>query len=187
MTLKQAKVELTFKDEQIEDLVRQNEELDRKTEELRQQIELLQRRLYGPRSERYHPDQLFLDNLLKEAQSQALDPLEPSIPVTATLRRKARPHGRMKIPDHIERVDELLDLPDEQKNDPDTGQALVTLPDGIPERGAGKPFPTTGMPTWGATPGAPATAPSRSPSNAPKETARSIVSPEYRLGPPSDA
>lgn len=139
MTLKQAKVELTFKDEQIEDLVRQNEELDRKTEELRQQIELLQRRLYGPRSERYHPDQLFLDNLLKEAQSQALDPLEPSIPVTATLRRKARPHGRMKIPDHIERVDELLDLPDEQKKDPDTGQALVKLRDEISEKLAWKP------------------------------------------------
>ncbi|MCH8854044.1 MAG: IS66 family transposase [Planctomycetes bacterium] len=137
--MKQAKVELTFKDEQIEDLVRQNEELDRKTEELRQQIELLQRRLYGPRSERYHPDQLFLDNLLKEAQSQALDPLEPSIPVTATLRRKARPHGRMKIPDHIERVDELLDLPDEQKKDPDTGQALVKLRDEISEKLAWKP------------------------------------------------
>jgi transposase len=139
MTLEQALSELKFKDEQIEELVSQNEELDRKTEQLRQQIELLQRRLYGPRSERYHPDQLFLDSLLKAGQSEEVAEPEPSIPVKATVRRKARPHGRMKIPEHIERIDEVLDLPEEQKADPETGQALVKLRDEVSEKLAWKP------------------------------------------------
>ena len=56
MTLEQAIAELTFKDEQIGELARQNEALDRTVEELRQQIAGLQRRLYGPRSEKYHGD-----------------------------------------------------------------------------------------------------------------------------------
>jgi len=139
MTLEQAISELKFKDEQIEELVRQNEQLDRKTEELRQQIELLQRRIYGPRSERYHPDQLFLDSLLKEGETEKVAEPEPSIPVKATVRRKARPHGRMKIPEHIERIDEVLDLPEQQKADPETGEALVKLRDEVSEKLAWKP------------------------------------------------
>ncbi len=90
MTLHQAIADLKFKDEQIEDLVRQNEDLDRTTEELRQQIALLQRRLYGPRSEQYHPDQLFLEALLKDGQSQDLAEEEPSVAVKATVRKKGQ-------------------------------------------------------------------------------------------------
>ena len=139
MTLEQAIAELKFKDEQIEELVRQNEEQDRKMEQLRQQIELLQRRLYGPRSERYHPDQLFLDSVLKEGQSEEVGEVEPSVAVKATVRRKARPHGRTKIPEHIERIDEVLDLSEEQKKDPETGQALVKLRDEVSEKLGWKP------------------------------------------------
>ena len=139
MTLHQAIAELKFKDEQIAELVRQNEALDRKAEELRQQIALLQRRLYGPRSEQYHPDQLFLETLLKEGESVEATEPEPTVTVQATVRRKARPHGRMQIPEHIERVDEVLDLPEEHKTDPQTGQALVKLRDETSEKLAWKP------------------------------------------------
>ena len=93
MTLKQAIADLKFKDQQIEELVVHIEETNRQMEGLRYQIEQLQRRLYGPRSERYHPDQLFLDSLLKEGQSEEVVQDEPNIPVKATVRRKARPHG----------------------------------------------------------------------------------------------
>ena len=139
MTLRQAITELKFKDEQIEDLVRQNEDLDRTAEELRQQIALLQRRLYGPRSEQYHPDQLFLEELLKDGQSRDLVEEEPTVPVKATVRRKARPHGRLAIPEHIERIDEVLDLPAEHKVDAATGQTLVKLRDETSEKLAWKP------------------------------------------------
>jgi len=139
VTLEQAIAELKFKDEQIGELARQNEVLDRTVEELRQQIALLQRRLYGPRSEKYHPDQLFLDEVLKESESDSPAEELPTVPVTATVRRKARPHGRLKIPDHIERVEEVLDLPEEQKRDPETGEALVKLREETSEKLAWKP------------------------------------------------
>jgi len=139
MTLTQALSELKFKDEQIAELARQNEEQNRKMEELRQQIALLQRRLYGPRSEKYHPDQLFLDNVLKESQgAEAVEP-KPTIPVKATVRRKAQPHGRLKIPEHLERVNEVLDLPEEQKRDPETGEVLLKLREESSEKLAWKP------------------------------------------------
>jgi len=139
MTLTQAIAELKFKDEQIEELVRQSDEQNRKLEELRQQIELLQRRMYGPRSEKYHPNQLFLDSLLTESQgAEPVEP-EPSVPVKATVRRKARPHGRVAIPEHIERRDEVLDLPDTEKTDSETGLALVKIRDEVSEKIAWKP------------------------------------------------
>jgi transposase len=139
MTLTQAIAELKFKDEQIAELVRQTEEQNRQIEGLRQQIALFQRRLYGPRSEKYHPDQLFLDSILKDSQGTEPTEPEPTVPVKATVRRKARPHGRVAIPDHIKRVDEVLDLPDERKMDPETGQALVKIRDEVSEKLAWKP------------------------------------------------
>lgn len=139
MTLEQAIAELTFKDEKIRELTRQNETLDRMVSELRQQIALLQRRIYGPRSEKYHPDQLHLDDLLKTGESEPPAAEEPKTPVRATERRKAQPHGRLKIPDNIERVDVLLDLPEEQKRDSQTGEALVKLRDETSEKLAWKP------------------------------------------------
>ena len=139
MTLEQAIAELAFKDEQVQALARQNEALDRTVEELRQQIALFQRRMYGPRSEKYHPDQLFLDDVLKEGESDSPAEEPPTVPVKATVRRKARPHGRLQIPDHIERVDEVLDLPEEQKRDPQTGEALVKLREESSEKLAWKP------------------------------------------------
>jgi transposase len=139
VTLTQAIAELNFKDEQIAELVRQNEEQDRRMEALRQQIELLQRRLYGPRSEKYHPDQLFLDTVLQESQGAA--PAEPAatIPVKASARRKAQPHGRTAIPEHLERIEEVLDLPDDRKVDAKTGRALVKIREEISEKLAWNP------------------------------------------------
>jgi len=139
MTLKQAIDELKLKDDQIDELVRQNEEQNRKMDELRQQIDLLQRRLYGPRSEKYHPDQLFLDSVLKEVQSVETPEPEPTITVKGCERRKAKPHGRVAIPEHIERIDEVLDLADEQKTDPETGAMLIKIRNEVSEKLAWKP------------------------------------------------
>ncbi|MFO7535001.1 MAG: IS66 family transposase [Kiritimatiellia bacterium] len=137
--LEQAIAELKHKDEQIADLARQLEVLGRTVEELRQQLALEKRRMYGPRSEKYHPDQLFLDDVMKQGESAAPVEEPPMVPVKATLRRKARPHGRLKIPDHVERVDEVLDLPEERKRDPQTGEPLVKLRDEISEKLAWRP------------------------------------------------
>lgn len=139
MTLTQAIAELKFKDDQIAELVRQIEGQNRRIEELRQQIALFQRRLYGPRSEKYHPGQLFLESVLKESQGATPEEPEPTVTVKATVRRKARPHGRVAIPDHLERVDEVLDLPDERKVDSETGRELVKIREEVSEKLAWKP------------------------------------------------
>lgn len=139
MTLDQAISEIRLKDEQIAELARQFEQQAQQMDQLRQQIALMQRRLYGPRSEQYHPDQLFLDEVIKAGETEKPAEPEQSIPVKATERRKAKPHGRMKIPDHIERVDEVLDLPEDQKVDPQTGQALTKLRDEVSEKIAWRP------------------------------------------------
>jgi transposase len=139
MTLKQAIAELTFKGRQVDELASQAEALLRENEGLRHQIEQLQRRLYGTKSERYEPDQLYLEEVLKEGQSEEPAEVIEEVPVRATVRRKARAHGRLKIPDDIERIEERLDLPEEQKHDPDTGQALVMLREEVSEKLAWKP------------------------------------------------
>jgi transposase len=113
--------------------------LQRQLEELRQQLELLRRRLYGPRSEKYHPDQLLLDSVLQASQEAERTEPTPSIPVKASVRRKARAHGRLMIPEHIERIEEPLDLPEREKIDPVSGRALIKIREEATERLAWKP------------------------------------------------
>ena len=126
---------LAQRDCRIEELGRINEELARQVGGLRHQIEQLQRRLYGSKSEKYHPDQLHLDELLRAGETEA--PEEPAeTPVRATTRRKARPHGRLALPEDWERVAVVLDLPDEEKVDPETGEPLVHIRDEISEKAA---------------------------------------------------
>ncbi len=139
MKLPEAMATLELKDQQIATLVRQNEELVGEVAGLRHQIEQLQRRLYGPRSERYEADQMYLDGVLKDSQIADLPAELPSIPVKETVRRQARPHGRADIPANIERVDEVLDLPADKKIDPLSGKVLVKLRDEISEKLAWKP------------------------------------------------
>ena len=139
MKLAEAMAALELKDQQIASLVQQNEKLVGEVAGLHHQIEQLQRRLYGPRSERYEAGQLYMDGVLKDSQVEELPAEWPSIPVKETVRRKARPHGRTEIPEDIERVDELLDLPEAEKIDPVSGKALVKLRDEISEKLAWKP------------------------------------------------
>lgn len=107
--------------------------------QLKEQIQALQRRLYGPRSERYAADQFVMDAILKAGEQAAEEPApEPAIAVKASERRKARPHGRTELPEHLERVDVPLDLPEEQKVDRQ-GRPLVKLKEEISEKIAWKP------------------------------------------------
>jgi len=101
--------------------------------QLEEQIRQLHRRLFGASSERYVPNQILLDELLKQGESQAPAAPEPVVEVKATQRRKASPHGRTEIPDHLEREDILLDIPEEQKIDAD-GNPMIKLREEISEK-----------------------------------------------------
>jgi transposase len=73
-------------------------------QELRDRLDLLLRRLYGPKSERFHPDQLLLFDEPAESQDQptpaaatAAKP-EPDAP-----KRRCQPHGRKPLPKDLPR------------------------------------------------------------------------------------
>jgi transposase len=75
-------------------------------DELRQRLALLLRRLYGPRTERFDPDQL----LLFDDPADSPDPQAPTDPPTPSstesssgAKRKARPHGRRPLPKDLPR------------------------------------------------------------------------------------
>jgi transposase len=70
---------------------------------LQQRIDLLLRRLFGPRSERYRPDQplLFGDDVLGADQNPAAAAEPP--PPRSRRPRQAKPHGRQKLPEDLPR------------------------------------------------------------------------------------
>ena len=88
-------------------------------ESLKEQVEWLKRQLFGRKSERtiFNPNQLCFDSILIEAidnkpVSEPVAEVETSVSAHA---RKRTPHGRSILPDHLERVIEEVDIPEEQK------------------------------------------------------------------------
>lgn len=123
--------------EQLAQTTKLAQSWQQKAEGLQHQIEQLLRRLYGPRSERLDPNQMFLDPILQAAQAEPVVEPVAEITVKATVRKKARPHGRAIIPEHLERVEVVHDLPEEQKVSGD-GRALIKLRDEVSEKLAWK-------------------------------------------------
>lgn len=104
----------------------------RQQDRLRHQLDQCLRRLYGRRSEKTDPRQLFLDTLLLQAieanpPPAAADGEAPEagtlIPVPAHERRAG--HGRLEIPEHLEQRVIEVDVPEEEKICPVTGEPMV--------------------------------------------------------------
>jgi transposase len=72
---------------------------DRDQQALQHRLELLLRRLYGPRSERFNPNQLLL---FPDEPADALTASPP--PTEEKPKRKCRPHGRRRLPENLPRV-----------------------------------------------------------------------------------
>jgi hypothetical protein len=73
----------------------------RDNEALRHRIELLLRRLYGPRGERFDPNQLLLFAEMTAGQDTTAAPTEPAAEMTS--KRRCRPHGRRRMPENLPR------------------------------------------------------------------------------------
>src|SRR5271170_2289593 len=79
------------------------ERLDK--DQLQHRVELLLRRLYGPRTERFNPDQL----LLFDEPADGQDPPSPTDSASSSTAkssrspRKAKPHGRRPLPEDLPR------------------------------------------------------------------------------------
>jgi transposase len=117
----------------IEELTKKLHSSERKVSMLQHQVEQLLRRVYGRRSERMDPNQLMFDPLILETINQPVPNEEPSTPLPAKPERKGsvktnRNHpGRIPIPEHLERVEILLDIPEEDKICPETGRPLKQI------------------------------------------------------------
>jgi transposase len=118
---------------QIEALTKKLQSAQRNITMLQHQVEQLLRRLYGRRSEKLDPNQLMFDDLLREALEQPSSLPEPSLE-PATVAERTRPKtpkrqhpGRIPIPEHLERVEIVLDIPEEEKICPETGKPLKQI------------------------------------------------------------
>jgi transposase len=94
----------------IVELVATLRQRDHDLEEARHRLHLLLQRLYGPRTERFHPDQLllFAEGVAPAAaeqpaeQAAAAQAAPPESPAPAS-KRRATPHGRRRLPENLPR------------------------------------------------------------------------------------
>jgi transposase len=99
---------------------------DRKLEGVQQRLDQLLRRLYGPKSERFRPDQpgLFDQLLGTEPEPSPADARPADEPAT-TPRRKG--HGRRRLPTDLQRERVVHDLPEVEKTCPCCQQPRIPI------------------------------------------------------------
>jgi len=126
---------------QIDQLVSKLTSAERKISTLQNQIEQLLRRFYGRKSEKIDPRQLAFDSLILESINLNTDSEQPPAPEPPRAEKKPRltsskrrNFGRIPIPEHLERVEILLDIPEDQKVDLETGAPLRHIGDEISEK-----------------------------------------------------
>jgi transposase/uncharacterized coiled-coil protein SlyX len=120
--------ELARKDRQIGELAETIGELRQQVERQQHQIDALLRRLYGKKSERFDARQMMFEGLLDAAAAgNGADTAaaEPALPVAAHERRPG--HGRVEIPEHLERRVIEIDIPEDRKICPKTGQPMICI------------------------------------------------------------
>jgi len=128
------------KDAHIRELTAKLESTQRQLTTLQHQMEQMLRRLYGRKSEQLNPNQLMFDAIILDSLNQnkgAQQPPDSAAPVQLAVlkpRRVSQHHGRVPIPEHLERVEILLDIPEEQKICPETGEPLKVIAVEISEK-----------------------------------------------------
>ena len=178
---------------------------DRELSGVRHRLDQLLRRLYGPKGEKFRPDQPGLFELLDEAGVEAVEPApaQPTAPPPtepAAARPKRKGHGRRTLPEDLRRERIEHDVPEAEKVCPccrtprvkigeETSEQLdyrpaklfvwehVRLKYACPTcaRAAAKPLPTVPAPVEAATPTLAESASSTVP--APVEAATTVVEP----------
>jgi len=132
---------LAQKDAQIEQLLLKYEGLQRQHTTLQHQIEQLIRRIYGRKSEKIDPNQLMFDAIVQESLAQsaaiaakekeenAAAKAETETPATvpAKSRKERTQYGRLPIPEHLERVEIIIDIPENEKVSAFTGEPLKVI------------------------------------------------------------
>jgi len=134
-SLTEANEVIEQRDLQIEELTKKLHSSLLNVKMLQHQVDQLLRRVYGRRSEKLDPRQLMFDNVLLESLEEPVTPPEPLAdlpPVVEAEKKKSiktkRNHpGRIPIPEHLERVEIILDIPEGNKICHETGKPLKQI------------------------------------------------------------
>jgi transposase len=99
---------------------------DRNIEGMQHRIHLLLRRLYGPRGERFDPNQLLLFVEMAAGQDTAQEaPTEP--PAPSEPQRRCRPHGRRRLPENLPREPRHHELSEAERFCPNCGKVRIDI------------------------------------------------------------
>jgi transposase len=119
----------------IVELLATLKDTQRHNEHLRHRLDQLLRRLYGPRAEKFDPNQPWLFPELSSVSPAAAAP-EPMTPpvenTTATTPKKG--HGRRRLPDSLPRMRIVHDVPEHQRACPECGQERHKIGEDISEQ-----------------------------------------------------
>jgi transposase len=103
----------------------------RQNEELQHRLDLLLRRLYGPRTERFDPDQpLLIPDAFEEVVPETTETgnAVPPAPGPGTAPAKtSRPHGRRALPKNLRRVPRVYELTEAQRRCPQCFETRVQI------------------------------------------------------------
>jgi transposase len=99
---------------------------DRDIEGMQHRIHLLLHRLYGPRGERFDPNQLLLFVEMATGQDTAQEaPTE--LPAPSKPQRRCRPHGRRRLPENLPREPRHHELSEAERLCPNCGKVRVDI------------------------------------------------------------
>lgn len=115
----------------VEELEEQVSHRDKKIRSLEMEKKTLLRRLYGPKSDRPGDEaQMLLEGIVMGLEARpAEEAAQEEVAEVAQKKKKKRskPTGRQILPEHLERRVEEVDLSEEEKIDPETGQRLILI------------------------------------------------------------
>ncbi len=107
--------------EQIQELAEVMERREATIRAQQNRLAELLRRIYGRRSEKLDPAQLLFEEMILTAEKSV--PTGPAFPDPAVVEKTVREHirrshpGRKPLPEHLERIEHYLDVPEEDKLD----------------------------------------------------------------------
>jgi transposase len=110
----------------IVELLATLQQTQRNNEQLRQRLDQLLRRLYGPRAEKFDPNQPFFFADAPNAPAPPDATLPPAAAANGAAAKK-NGHGRRRLPDDLPRVPCVHDLSETERLCPDCGGARIKI------------------------------------------------------------
>jgi len=128
--------EISYLKEQIQEFETLVENLQTTIRNQQHQMEGLLKRLYGRSSEKLDPNQLLMQELILEADKNGAPKTKETVDVvreTTVMAHTRRHHGRQILPEHLNRIEHILDVQEEKKVC-NCGKKLVHIGDDVTER-----------------------------------------------------